>query len=343
MTSPSPTFTTSSRTAWLEVLPSELLVEVASSLDLRSTLALAATSTSLSTILTTTTEWNRILNKMSDARLEKAGKKARTFRKQEEEVAELASFLRVMKESDELFDHLLHFIGTKFSSTNSHITLTCSLHQHEVSPQGVHLLHLATSAMSAEPWTITEVQVHRLRRPILASLASWVGRQEQEVPSLHLKRLKVRTTRKEMEACMGLLERCATWEIGCFTLFTSFTVICVKEEVGEFWWRLAAASERGRLKRMETTRDVMGMGELKDVRKAWEATEFLDMFAVGDELELEEVFVNGTINFADLDEVDSENVEDDWEKVVEMLEWEKTCNRIAESLNAENEREDEER
>jgi len=215
----SPSSSTSGEAAVLEELPSEMVVRVASTLDLCSTLALASTSTSLSTILTTTTEWIRICNKMSDSGPDR-------------EVAELTSFLRATKESDQLFQLLLHFLCTKFSSTDTDtITISCSLHQHEVSPQGMHLLHLATFAMPAEPWTITEVDVQGLSLTHLTSLASWVRRQEQGLASLRLGRLEVRTTKEWMDACMDLFERCKAWKV-------QKLVVSVKADVKEFWMRI---------------------------------------------------------------------------------------------------------
>jgi len=203
----------------LEGLPLELLVQVASSLGLSSSLALASTSTYLANIFLDTAEWTKICNKMSDAQ-------------PEEEVVELAGFLRFQNGPEQLFDHLLHHICSKFSDTRNYISISCStsiqlhqhhilLHHHQVSPQGMHLLHLATSTMLAEPWTITRVSVEGLVARHITSLVSWVGKQGQDVARLQITNIYSMAFPLDghsfrLDGFMSLLERCASWEIKNF-------------------------------------------------------------------------------------------------------------------------------
>ena len=193
----------------LEGLPLELLVQVARSLGLSSSLALASTSTYLANIFLDTAEWTKICNKMSDAQ-------------PEEEVVELAGFLRFQNGPEQLFDRLLHHICSKFSDTRNYISISCStsiqlhqhhilLHQHQVSPQGMHLLHLATSTMLAEPWTMS---VESLVARHITSLVFWVGKQGQDVA--RLKYNYIGSWSVPLDDCMSLLERCASWEIENF-------------------------------------------------------------------------------------------------------------------------------
>jgi len=285
MTSPSPNNFSGREAASLEGLPSELVVQVASSLGLSSTLALASTSTSLANILTSTTEWTKILQKM--------------FKYEAvEEVKELASFLRTMKEPGELLDLLLHHICSPAIEryTRNSISISCSLHQHQVSPQGMHLLHLATSAMSAEPWTITEVRTNFpprgpwgvLRGVHLVTLMSWVEKQEQQVTSLYVKDMECRTSgiRKDinMNLNMNLLEKCTSWEIQCLEVLPDENQY-EEEDVGMFWRRLAEATGKGKIDKIDTCRKVMVQGEVQDLRRVWEATQkgwwiWADMFRI---------------------------------------------------------------
>ena len=146
----SPATTSTPRAAAsLEVLPSELVVMVAGSLDISSSLALASTSTSLRTILTTTTEWTKLCNQICK-------------RRASQEVAQLTSFLGSVQEPEQLFATLFHCLCSQFPSWTDAITITCSLHQHQVSPLGMHLLHLATSAVAALPRNITGVVANNL-------------------------------------------------------------------------------------------------------------------------------------------------------------------------------------
>ena len=75
-----------------------------------------------------------------------------------------------MEEPEELLCILLHFLCSQYPSGTDSITISCPLHQHQVSPEGMHLLHLATSAMEAQRWTITEVRVFQLLNFITTSL-----------------------------------------------------------------------------------------------------------------------------------------------------------------------------
>ena len=271
MTSPSPATTIFT---WLEVLPSELVVKVATDLDLSSSLALASTSNSLSTILTNPAEWTKICAKIS-----------RMFWGALQEVEEITSFLRLLEEPEELFAILFHCICSQYPSSTASITtitIACSLHHHRVSPQGMHLLHLATSAMAAEPRTITDVVVNNSSSHLedldhhFPSLVSWVEKQEQKVSSLQVKHLHTGQGHVLLDSCMSLLKKCSSWEVMYFTvLVTSLvdgTLDVEEEEVTKFWSRLAVAMDKGKVNRIMTNRESMVQGEVQDLRKVWEAT-----------------------------------------------------------------------
>merc|ERR1719430_3112970 len=222
--------------ALLEELPPELVVMVASPLDLTSTLALASSSPILSSVLTSTVEWAATLAKM--ARVERARHQGSvTIRaaelramlaehreqarreqevpaRNEEEVEEIAEFLRTIKEPEELVEQLLHHICTEYSDTRNSVTLSCSLHHHQVSLPGLYLLHLATSSLSATPWPVVEVAMAKCPEVAhLATLVEWVEEQEEEVASLQVNGMRCRT-REDLLAATDLLGACGAWQVG---------------------------------------------------------------------------------------------------------------------------------
>ena len=107
-----------------------MVVKVSNHLDLTSSLALASSSPSLSSIFTPAKEWTTILNKMS--KFQGQGQEQEVREKNEEEVKELANFLRTVKEPDQPLDLLLHFICRQHLATGDSITIVCSFHHHQV-------------------------------------------------------------------------------------------------------------------------------------------------------------------------------------------------------------------
>ena len=102
-----------------------------------------------------------------------------------------------------------------------------------------------------------------------------------------------------MGACMALLERCSSWEVTNLHIRQEG-----EEDMGEFWRRLAMATERGKVERILISKEAMVQGEVQDLRRVWEATE-LYWGIKDDEDEVRRVVMK--------------DEEDGWEQVVRLL------------------------
>lgn len=315
----------------LLLLPPEMVVMVSNYLNLSSTLALASSSNSLSSTFTSVDEWTTILNKMANFQ-----KRPVVREKNEEEVIELANFLRTVEEPDQLLDLLLHSIcrqhlatGLAAGSTAVHrhvtrctVTIACSLHHHQVSLHGIHLLHLATSTMSAVPWIVREVVMYGCPNVSeVSTLVSLVREQQEEVASLQVDFLSC-NTREELGAWMDLLEKCAAWQVGTLRLLVKG--LGEKwDELGKFWSRLAAGMGRGKVTHgVMMTRKVMAAAEAQDLRKVWEATG-QDWVVINSRVRWNEGGWRRVIARA-------ERLEEGWEVLEELMEKEQEAGRESE-------------
>ena len=234
--------------ASLHSQPSELMVMVASNLDISSYLAMASSSTTLLDVLLSETQWKGILQKtrMNANRLSKFEfyrvsnevfvspeleyEAREVFWENEEkymreEAEELALFLKLVRDSrddgDALLLSFLHTICKRFPARFEEtfgnkfmVSLSCVCHTlHEVTSFGFALIEqveVFVRGAAAEPLLeLVAFKDHRGKH--LKEVASRVSRQKEKVAEVCVDFLKdVDST----EAWLTLLNHCKLWTIG---------------------------------------------------------------------------------------------------------------------------------
>ena len=235
----------------LHSLPSELMVMVASNLDISSYLAMASSSTIILDVLLSETQWKSILQKtrMNSNRLSKFEfyrvsnevfvspeleyEAREVFWENEEkdmieEAEELALFLKLVRNSrddgDGLLLSFLHTICKRFPARFEEtfgnqlmVSLSCVCHtMHEVTSFGFALIELVEVIVrgAAAPPLLELVAFKDQRGKHLKEVASRVSRQKEQVAEVCVDFLKSEKDVDSTEAWLTLLNHCKFWTIG---------------------------------------------------------------------------------------------------------------------------------
>ena len=259
-------------------LPPELMVMVASLLDLPSYLSLASSSNALANLLLSKAQWATVLarTKMSGRRMENVHslKRLRIIKSEmAAELKQLVSILRFLKDPEssfllsmldticERFPVIKQYEGDDFDF--SEISLTCPCHQtHVVSPFGFSLLELAeTSLRGPRSQPFQKLVAVKGAEDIdftvyhLKNLATRASRQNQPVVSVMLGEI---TTSVDNEAWLELLGHCNSWKI---------RQIQMKPDK-KLWERLAGVASRGSIGTLKTTTKTVAAGVKIDHKEA---------------------------------------------------------------------------
>ena len=232
----------------LHSLPSELMVMVASHLDISSYLAMASSSTIILDVLLSETQWKSILQKtrMNSNRLSKFEfyrvsnevfvspeleyEAREVFWENEEkdmreEAEQLALFLKLVRDSrddgDGLLLSFLYTICKRFPARLEEtfgnkfmVSLSCVCHtMHEVTSFGFALIKLVEVIVRGAP-LLELVAFKDQRVKYLKEVASRVSRQREKVAEVCVDFLKSEKDVDSTEAWLTLLNHCKFWTIG---------------------------------------------------------------------------------------------------------------------------------
>ena len=255
----------------LSSLPPELVVTVASFLDLPSYLALASSSNANANLLLSKADWSTLLGrtKMNGSVMENVHslKRLRILKREmNAELKQLVDILRfVKKDPDSSFLlSLLDLICERFPIIKkdesddfdfSEISLTCPCHQtHVVSPFGFSLLEQAeTSLRGTRSNPLQKLVTVEVAEDIdftldhLDNLAWRASRQDEPVRSVTLGEIN---TSVDGEAWLELLGHCNSWKI---------RQIQMKSDK-KLWERLARVASQGSIGTLKTTTKAVAAG-----------------------------------------------------------------------------------
>ena len=259
-------------------LPPELVLMVASLLDLPSYLTLASSSNALAKLLLSKPQWTTIFarTKMNGRRMENVHSLKRLRIIKAEMTAELNQLIaisRIMKDPDSSFLlSLLDFICERFPVIKqeegndfdfSEISLTCPCKEtHVVSPFGFSLLEQVETSLRGPRSNPLQklVAVEGAEDPDytldhLKNLATRASRQNQPVKSVMLGEI---VTSVDNEAWLELLGHCNSWKI---------RQIQMKPDKS-LWERLAGVACRGSIGTLRTTTKTVAAGVRMDHTEA---------------------------------------------------------------------------
>ena len=298
-------------TTLLEVLPPELVVGIASHLDLASILALASSSPSLTSLLTSAPEWRRVVARLShydrdqDRTLAKGATSIQGIIRLhnqmnhremevkaaiEVELGLLSTFLKTVPDPVPLVEEVLHLLVARFppKTPSNMVSLSCPLASHpthHTSSAGLHLLHLTTTSMGGIPWVLevaklglqVNLQASRdqgslqAKEAPLASLAAWLALQQDHLANVQVDSVRCRTG-QDFRQLTGLLQAAGRWEVGSMDLMAGEGDEQV-EEMARVWTKLAKAMGKGKVRKVVTTKETLGVGRKEDLEVVWRGTE----------------------------------------------------------------------
>ena len=229
-------------TSMLSLLPPEMVVMVASHLNVSSYLALASSSTALLDILLSQLQWEVLLQRTRmhgmrlnnceyprvplDVHVAMSNVRVAEKKDMEEEVRELAVFLKSLKDpGNKLLLALLHAICQRFPAPFSFylhkVSVSCPCNRiHQVTPFGFSLLEQAETiiggALEKPQQKLISYKWFAIQH--LREVASRASRQRQKVQGLEIMQTNSNSdSSKEIKALwLTLLQNCQSWKIGQF-------------------------------------------------------------------------------------------------------------------------------
>ena len=166
-------------------MPEEVVVLVASLLDLPSTLALASSSSPLLHILTRRGEWRALLRK---SRLSAGGSTKEVV----EEVQMLTTFLQRVECSEELVQEVLctichHLHPVERGEQEGEVRVGCREHgEHLISLLGLHLVVEVEKVFPTTLIPLVGVEVEWMEEALLSSLLTKLSHQEELLARLQV-------------------------------------------------------------------------------------------------------------------------------------------------------------
>ena len=279
----------------LSLLPPEMVVMVASHLDVSSYLALASSSTALLDILVSQIQWEALLRRtrMHGKRLDKceyprvplevhaAMSDVRMAEKKdmEGEVRELAVFLKTLKDpGNKLLLTLLHTICERFPANISFylvVSVSCPCNSiHSVTPFGFSLLEQAETLIGGaleEPQQKL-IWYNWFAIQYLREVASRASRQKQKVKRLEIMQTNSNSdSSKEMKALwLTLLQKCQSWKIEQFFVHN---VDNTEDNFDGVLEEMADESARGTIGTMLINDKIMSRTQRAHLKMLWKITE----------------------------------------------------------------------
>ena len=277
-------------TSALNLLPPEMVVMVASHLDVSSYLALASSSTDLLEILVSQFQWERLLQRtrMQGKRLNNceyprvplevhwAMSNVRVAEKKdmEEEVRELAVFLKsMMAPGNILFTTLLDTICTRFPAFDHKylVSVSCPCSSiHQVTPFGFALLEQAETIMGEEPkQKLVEYKWFAMQH--LREVAPRALRQMQKVERLEIFQTNSNSDgSREIKALwLTLLKNCRSWKIEQFFVHNPDNSEDNFDGVLE---EIANEAARGSIGTMVINDKIMSQAKRAQLKMVWKMT-----------------------------------------------------------------------
>ena len=288
---------------FLSLLPAELVVMVASYLDVSSYLNLASSSTNILSVLGSKLQWKNLLlkTKMNRKRLgeiryawavklEIPITNTNYFecekKDMEEEVKKLAAFLK-FAEIEEGLLALLHTICERFPFDLESlgkipvdlVSLRCPCNEdHKVSPFGFAMLELAETIVGgpeAEPvQDLLELSFDNKEYGTIVDYLEEISmralRQKQKIYTLEMINLTT-CNEREKEAFLKVLQRCESWEIGS----VEFEEDNSEDNFVELIQGLAEGEEedRGTIERVSIHSKIVSRCTLGVLKKVWNITQ----------------------------------------------------------------------
>ena len=282
----------------LSLLPPEMVVMVASHLNVASYLALASSSTALLDILVSQLQWESLLQRTRmhgkrldiceyprvplEVHLAMSDVRAAEKKDMEDEVRELAVFLKSVKAlTNKLFLALLDAICMRFPANISFnnkymvsVNCPCSIGIHNVTPFGFALLEQAETIMGGalgEPQQkLIEYKWFAMQH--LKEVAPRALRQKQKV--LRLEILQTNSNSggsKEMKALwLTLLQNCQSWKIEQFFVHNPDNS---EDDFDGVLGEMAKEAAQGTLGTMLINDKIMSQAERAQLKVLWKITE----------------------------------------------------------------------
>ena len=215
----------------------EMVGQLLTFLDLKSTLCLAQAHEMTRKILQDTVVWNRLIQRSSPL-------------DQQEKVEDLVAILKLMKDPKDNLPGVLHAICETNTSTTEFmrmeiVKVVCPLqllHSHSISLMGFELLEKVEKAFETTVQSVESISLGPMGRKdvrIMSALASRMSRQRQKLTSLSIERVSIRG---KMEA-----EEFKTWWLAMRPKIVQLRLrlMIVRHPIGPFGFEACSVTLRG--------------------------------------------------------------------------------------------------